>query len=88
MPLNVDAFRSLANSAWVKSRDLVVHGEGDRAVAKLGNYVLSQGGKANDATMSAFKAALENEYGVFGPTPSTRSSARAASFTSRSARLM
>ena len=66
MPLNLDAFRSVANTAWVTSRDIVVHGEGDKAVAKLGNYVFSQGNKANDATMSAFKEALEKEYGVFG----------------------
>ena len=37
MPLNIDAFRSVANTAWVKSRDIVVHGEGDKAVAKIGN---------------------------------------------------
>ena len=66
MPINIEAFRRVANSAWVTSRDIVVNGEGDKAVAKLGNYVFSQGNKANDATMSAFKTALENEYGVFG----------------------
>jgi hypothetical protein len=43
-----------------------VHGEGKNATAKLGNYVFSQGAKMNDATMSAFRAALEKEYGVFG----------------------
>ena len=66
MPLNLDAFRNVANSAWVTSRDIVIQGEGDKAVAKLGNYIFSQGNKANDATMAAFKTALENAYGVFG----------------------
>ena len=66
MPLNIEAFRTIANTAWVTSRDIVVQGEGDKSVAKLGNYIFSQGNKANDATMAAFKAALENEYGVFG----------------------
>ena len=66
MPLNIETFSRVANSAIVTSRDIVVQGDGDKAVAKLGNYIFSQGNKANDATMSAFKAALENEYGVFG----------------------
>jgi len=66
MPLNIEAFRQVANSAFVTSRDIAVQGEGDKAVAKLGNYIFSQGNKTNDATMSAFKAALEKEYGVFG----------------------
>ena len=65
-PLNLDAFRNLANSAWVTSRDLIVTGEGDQASVKRGNYIFSQGAGANDATMAAFKEALEKEYGVFG----------------------
>ena len=64
--MNIDAFSRIANSAFVTSRDIAVQGEGDKAVAKLGNYIFSQGSKTNDATMSAFKAALEKEYGVFG----------------------
>ena len=66
MPLNIETFSRVANSAWVTSRDITVQGEGDKAVAKLGNYIFSQGSKANDATMAAFKTALEKEYGVFG----------------------
>ncbi len=65
-PLNLDAFRNLANSAWVTSRDLIVTGKGDQASVKRGNYIFSQGAGANDATMAAFKEALEKEYGVFG----------------------
>ena len=66
MPLNIDSFREIANSAWFTSRDLAVHGQGDQAMVRLGNYILSQGNKTNDATMAAFKSALEKEYGVFG----------------------
>ena len=66
MPVNIEAFRRVADSALITSRDIVVKDDGDKAVAKLGNYIFSQGNKANDATMAAFKTALENEYGVFG----------------------
>ena len=66
MSLNIESFRQVANSAWVTSRDITVQGEGDKAVAKLGNYIFSQSAAVNDATMAAFKTALEKEYGVFG----------------------
>ena len=66
MPLNIDTFRNIANSTLFSSRDLAVQGQGETATARLGNFVFSQGAKTNDATMAAFKAALEKEYGVFG----------------------
>ena len=66
MPLNIETFRRVADSAIVTSRDIAIQGEGDNASAKLGNYIFSQGSKVNDATMAAFKTALEKEYGVFG----------------------
>ena len=66
MPLNIDSFRNIANTAWLSSRDLVVQGQGEQASVRLGNYIFSQGKQTNDATMSAFKSALEKEYGVFG----------------------
>ncbi|MBQ4384869.1 MAG: hypothetical protein II823_02965 [Kiritimatiellae bacterium] len=66
MGIDIQAFSRVANSAFIKSRDIVITGEGNKAAAKLGNYIFSQGNKVNDATMSAFKAALEKEYGVFG----------------------
>ena len=66
MSLSVNSFREIAKSAWVSSRDIAVSGEGERATARLGNYIFSQGTEKNDATMAAFKAALEKEYGVFG----------------------
>ena len=66
MPLTLDSFRSVANNAVITSRDIEIHGKGANATARLGAYVFSAGKKANDATMAAFKAALEKEYGVFG----------------------
>ena len=66
MPLNIDTFSQLAKSSFFSSRDISVSGEGKKATAKLGNFLMSQGAVKNDATMAAFKSALENEYGVFG----------------------
>jgi hypothetical protein len=66
MPLNLEAFRAVANSATITSRDIEIQGQGENASARLGAYFFSAGKKSNDAVMSAFKAALENEYGVFG----------------------
>lgn len=63
MPLSVDTFRSLAQSSFFSSRDIIV--EGDQG-PKLGNLVFSSGKKVNNATMDAFKKALEAEHGVFG----------------------
>ncbi len=66
-PLTIDSFRAVANQAsFFTSRDLAVQGEGDNATARLGNYFFSQSSKTNKATMAAFKAALENEYGALG----------------------
>ena len=61
MPLNVDAFRSLVGQTCYGNRDIVVSGEGKNATARLGNYFFSQGKAANNATMQAFKAALEKD---------------------------
>ena len=66
MPLNIDSFRNVANQSLFGSRDIAVQGQGETATARLGNYLFSQGAKTNDATMAAFKVALEMEYGVFG----------------------
>ncbi len=66
LPPSLDSFRSLANSTSFSSRDIVVSGNDRNATAKLGNFVFSHGKTVNNATMAAFKAALENEYGVFG----------------------
>ena len=66
MPLNVETFRSLVGQTRYGNRDIVVSGEGKNATARLGNFFFSQGKVANNATMAAFKAALENEYGSLG----------------------
>ena len=66
MPLTIDTFRAIANSTSFASRDIVVSGADKTATAKLGNFIFSHGAAKNDATMKAFKIALEKEYGVFG----------------------
>ncbi len=66
MPITLDTFKAIANSTVFSSRDIVVQGEGKTATAKLGNFIFSQGKAANNATMAAFKEALENEYGSLG----------------------
>lgn len=66
MPITLDTFKAVANSTAFSSRDIVVQGEGKAATAKLGNFIFSQGKAANNATMAAFKEALENEYGSLG----------------------
>lgn len=66
MPITLDTFKAVASSTAFSSRDIVVQGQGQTASAKLGNFVLSHGKAVNDATMAAFKEAIEKEYGVFG----------------------
>ena len=66
MSLTIESFRNIADSAWFSSRDIKVNIDGNQATARLGNFIFSQGNKTNDATMAAFKSALENEYGIFG----------------------
>ena len=66
MPIKLDTFRNLAGSTSIYSRDIVVDGEGKKAVARLGNFIISHGKAANNATMAAFKEALKKEYGVAG----------------------
>ncbi len=66
MPINLETFRTVANSAFFTSRDIAISGKGTQASARLGNYVFSAGKSANVAVMKAFKEALEKEYGTLG----------------------
>ena len=66
MAITIDIFRNLADSSWRDGRKLVVRGEGDQATARLGSFMFSPSKAENNATMKAFKEALETEYGVFG----------------------
>ena len=66
MPINLDTFTHLANSTIFGSRDLVVQEAKTPQDAKLGHIFKSAGTEVNDATMQAFKKALEERYGVFG----------------------
>jgi hypothetical protein len=63
MPLTISDFKTVAQSSFFGSRDVTID---KNEQAKLGNLVFSSGKKINEATMKAFKEALENEYGVFG----------------------
>ncbi len=65
MPINVNSFVIAADKAWLGNRDLAVTG-GENPKVKLGNRILSQGQKLNKATMDAFRAALDKEYGSLG----------------------
>lgn len=66
MPISIDAFKRVADSAIITSRDIDIRGEGANATARLGNYIFSAGKKANAAVMNAFREAIQKEYGVFG----------------------
>ena len=66
MPLNVETFRNLVSQTHFGNRDIVVSGEGKNATARLGNFFFSEGKAANNATMKAFREALQNEYGSLG----------------------
>ena len=77
MTISLETFKAAASATYFSTRDIVVQGQGKDATARLGNFIFSQGKAANNATMKAFKEALEKEYGSLGT--------RAASSTSRSA---
>ena len=66
MALTLNTFTTLAKATAFSTRDIVVQGQGKNATARLGNFIFSQGKAANNATMAAFKEALENEYGSLG----------------------
>jgi hypothetical protein len=66
MPIDLATFRRVADSALFTSRDIKLQGQGADATARLGNYLFSAGKKANDAVMTAFRSALEREYGALG----------------------
>ena len=66
MSVNVETFRSLVGQTHFGGRDIFVSGEGKNATARLGNFFFSQGKVANNATMKAFREALQKEYGSLG----------------------
>ncbi len=63
MSLTVNDFQSVANSTFFGSRDIAIDND---EKAKLGNFIFSAGKKKNNAVMTAFKTALEQEYGALG----------------------
>jgi hypothetical protein len=60
----LQSFIHAADSTIFGSRDIVV-GEDSKEV-KLGRLIIPTGSKANERTMSAFRKALSEKYGVFG----------------------
>ena len=59
MAISLETFRAAVGQTRYGNRDIVVSGEGKNATARLGNFFFSQGKAVNNATMKAFKAALE-----------------------------
>ena len=66
MAISLETFRAAVGQTRYGNRDIVVSGEGKNATARLGNFFFSQGKDVNNATMKAFKEALEKEYGSLG----------------------
>ena len=66
MPITFNDFHRLATTAPKDTRDIVVNDAKTPQSVQLGNRVFSTPKKLNDATMAAFKDALQKEYGVFG----------------------
>ena len=66
MPITFNDFHQLAINAPKDTRDIVVDRVKTPLNVKFGNRVFSSGKDLNDATMKAFKEALQEEYGVFG----------------------
>ena len=66
MPITLNDFLLKANTTLFGSRDIVVNDARNAQSVKHGNLIFSAGQKLNDATMTAFKEALQQEYGVFG----------------------
>ena len=66
MPISFNDFHQLATAAPKDTRDIVVNNAKTPQSVQFGSRVFSTGKKMNDATMTAFKEALQKEYGVFG----------------------
>ena len=66
MPITFNDFLQKASSTRFGSRDIVVNDVKSAQRVKHGNLIFSTSQKLNDATMAAFKEALQQEYGVFG----------------------
>lgn len=64
MGVSFERFAQLAQSTHFRSRDIVVNEQSN--TARLGNIVFSSGGKANKATMKAFREAMSKRFGVLG----------------------
>ena len=66
MPITFNDFHQLATTAVKDTRDIVVDRLKTPQNVKFAGRVFSPGKDLNDATMAAFKEALQKEYGAFG----------------------
>ncbi len=66
MPIQFSDFLQQANRATFGSRNVVIDNVQTPQNVKYGRFLFSDSQKLNDATMAAFKEALQQEYGVFG----------------------
>ena len=65
-PITFNDFLLKARGSLFDSRAIIVDNVQKAQSVKRGNLIFSSGEKLNDATMAAFKQALQQEYGVFG----------------------
>ena len=66
MPITFNDFLLKARGTLFDSQAIIVDNVQNAQSVKRGNLIFSSSQKTNDATMEAFKKALQNEYGVFG----------------------
>ncbi len=66
MPITFNDFLLKAQGTVFGSRDIVVDNVQQAQSVKHGNLIFSSGAAVNDATMAAFKQALQDKYGDFG----------------------
>ena len=66
MPITFNDFLQQANATRLGARSIIVDDAQTPQSVKHGIFIFSSGQKVNDATMAAFKEALQQEYGVFG----------------------
>ena len=66
MPVTLNDFVRHAQNTRFDSRDVIVDDTQAPKSVKYGMLLFSSGSKMNQATMNAFKEALEHDYGVFG----------------------
>ena len=65
-PITFNDFLLKARGSLFDSRAIIVENARKTQSVKRGNLIFSNSQSTNEATMKAFKNALQQEYGVFG----------------------